>query len=258
MQWLGAGGEARAPIIAPTEQTRYESYRLAVLANAIHSVVVIDDVGGVTSSVEFRSNGTTSQLRPLEEHSFAPEWMKGDGRCQIAILPAYGGPASDAPYIARCAISTQAGASLVGLTSTSFGWLHLSDQGEIEHQELWQGEGGDHGQLPGYSGPPEGGATNRLCGFGAEVDVDRYPSDADRLVALYDAFDDSVRAVRGDTGSWLVRADGCGEVAATCLRAEGLGRSHVATAVGPLGMRVERSDLIILDAASIQRMKCED
>lgn len=257
MHRLGGGGEARVPLVVPTERNRYDSYRLAVLANTAHSVVVIDDVDGVETLMEIGPAGTASPLRPLDSQRFAPELMQEAGVCQIAILPAYAGPSSDTPYMARCSISTQVGDLFGGQASTSFGWLHLSDQGEIEPQEVWRGEGGDLGELPGGLGGG-GGNENRLCGFAVEVDASRYASDADRMVALYDVFDSSVRAVRGDTASWLVRADGCGELAATCLQADGVGPIRVTTVEGPVGMRIQGSDLIVLDAYRTRRIRCGD
>lgn len=244
-------------IVQPIESSRYSGYHLALLSNATRSVLVADELGGPMFWSEIPSGGKAGPFHPLDLDLFDPESAPGTASCRVSLVPPYAGSPSDAAYIALCSSHLPDATGLAPRTHTSFGWLHLSERGELEAVDVWRGEGGGDGQTGERPGATPGENVNRLCGFGTQVDAEQYASHADRLVALYEAFDETVRALRGDQASWLVRTDGCGELVATCVGANHIERSQIIVGEGPIGLRVDGSDLVVVDASRTQRLRCE-
>jgi hypothetical protein len=243
------------PLLKPRELSGYSTYNIAIIAGATQAAAVIELREGGTASSLLVPWGTATQLRPLDNRGFAPEVMLGAKSCRVAVVPPYAGPSDQAAYIAVC-VSNGSATNVGGLsTYTSFGWLRLLEQGGIEADQEWHGRGGFGGRLGDESNAPAGGGINTLCGF--DADPSRYSSDADRLVDLYDRRNQTVRAVRGETVSWLVRTDGCGQLLATCVRDDRVERGQVATASGPIGLRVDGAELVLVDATRVQRLSCE-
>ena len=153
--------------------------------------------------------------------------------CRVAILPSEQETAKEAGYVALCYAP--------GVVRTVVGWLGLDSGGEQLGEMHWQQDGG----LPAGI-PPLGGAP--FASFG---------SDAERIAGLY--MGGGARSVRGVGSMWLVsryRAAGPTNLFVTCLPDVGVPRTHVVTAEGPLGLRADGSDLIVLDASHSRHLPC--
>lgn len=230
---LSTGGFRLDAKVSMTEQDTYNvafarrGKRLMLFADPLVDETVVSEVRSMESGLLARQT--------------AGDALPALAGCRVAIIPPYSGSSLDVAYIARCLAAHPPAAQL--------GWIHFGEKG-LERVVEWGGDWLSDRVTSSHMGL---GEVYSISGLASHP----FATDGERLVSLYDAFDRSVRAVRGDGMTWLVRAGWEGEMVATCVRPSGIGRSEVVGGELPVGLRTEGNDLLMVRPGSVGRLTCD-